>query len=228
MKTDTKTAKSSKVKGKISTKSAAQLQKYKKTATAGRSVPQKNNKKSRRGRPPRLQSQNEKVAAVPLRRSTRKIKFVSIQNKKSVGRKKGKGKGKRKPKKKTYNKRKTEGKKVLEDTCWQRKRSEAWYSYWLNGLLLSRKPGDERVIQFRRDKFFSSSASLASDVDLPKCCLCCESGYTSTSDYITCELCGGNNTILCSGPIVDSLHTWLYSAESFTFSFASYMVICFL
>ncbi|KAL5831783.1 hypothetical protein ACOSQ4_017137 [Xanthoceras sorbifolium] len=182
-KTDTRTAKGNKIKGKISTRSSkVQSQKLKKATTVGKSVQLKNNKKSVRGRRP-VQSQNKNIPAVPLRRSTRKVKFVLAQNKNTGGRKKGK----QKTKKKTSKKPKKEPRK---GTSWRKKRTQACYSYWLNGLLLSRKPNDERVMQFRTKKFFASSEHLTIVLDQPKCCLCCESGCMLTSDYIACEICG--------------------------------------
>ena len=137
-----------------------------------------------------LQSQKgKKVAAgVPLRRSPRKIKYISVQKKKPGGCKKGKQKSKKKAPKKTK-----------QSTSWQKKRTRAYHSYWLNGLLLSTKPDDERVMQFQRKTFFAHSEHRTVSITQPKCRLCCEAGYASNSNYVACEICEGNyfSAFLC-------------------------------
>lgn len=62
--------------------------------------------------------------------------------------------------------------------------------YWLNGLLLSQKPKDERVTLFRSKKLLVLSGELGGAADQPKCSLCGELEYTPTSNYIACEVCG--------------------------------------
>ena len=128
-----------------------------------------------------LRSQKDKKVAVPLRRSPRKIKYISVQKKKAGGCKKGK----QKPKKKAP-------KKTKKSTSWQKKRTRAYHSYWLNGLRLSSKPDDERVMQFQRKKFFAPSEHMTASPNQPKCLLCCEAGYASNSNYVACEICEGN------------------------------------
>ncbi|WCJ36843.1 DNA binding zinc ion binding DNA binding [Euphorbia peplus] len=142
-----------------------------------RAVQLKNSKRTMRT----LRSQNNKkiVIAVPLRRSPRKGKYKSLQGRK-VGRPR-KNKSADPIKATTY-------KKQTKDASWHKKRTEAHYSYWLNGLWLSRKPDDPRVMQFRRKWLRAPSRRAA--LDQPKCCLCCEAGYRSTSTYISCEMCG--------------------------------------
>ncbi|XP_065867597.1 DDT domain-containing protein PTM [Euphorbia lathyris] len=141
-----------------------------------RAVQLKNSKKTLRS----LRSRKSKkvTVVVPLRRSPRKVKYKPLQNKK-VGRPKKNKKAS--PQKATYKKKKT---KV---TSWHKKRTKAYYSYWLNGLLLSRKPDDARVTQFRRKRFLAPSERVI--LDQPRCGLCCEAGYRSTSTYISCEMC---------------------------------------
>ena len=78
---------------------------------------------------PNIAFEKKKTAAVPLRRSPRKIKYVSVQKKKAGGCKKGK----QKPKKKAPR-------KTRKSTSWRKKRTRAYHSYWLNGLRLSSKP----------------------------------------------------------------------------------------
>ncbi|XWS71212.1 hypothetical protein CRYUN_Cryun03dG0119300 [Craigia yunnanensis] len=177
---DTKRGKCDTKGGKTNTKSAKKLpQKGKKASTTLKSMWSKGNKKSL-GVRMSLRSQKDKkvAAAVPLRRSPRKIKYISIQKKKP-GRCK---KGKQKPKKKAPTKTK-------KSTSWQKKRTRAYHSYWLNGLRLSSKPDDERVMQFQRKKFFAPSEHIAVSPNQPKCLLCCEAGYASNSNYVTCEIC---------------------------------------
>lgn len=184
-KTGKKAAKIDTKKRKVNARSTiVQSQNIKKPITKRKSVQLKNSKKSVGRRPVRTQN-DKKIAAVPLRRSTRKVKFVSVQNEKRRGRKKGKQKSK-----------KNTSKKPTKVISLRKKRTRAYYSYWLNGLLLSRKPGDERVMQFRVKKFYAASERLTDILDLPKCYLCCEAEYKSSSNYIACEICGGNKILI--------------------------------
>ncbi|XVF19324.1 hypothetical protein REPUB_Repub11eG0100700 [Reevesia pubescens] len=179
---DTKRGKGDTKGWKTNTKSAKKLpQKGKKAYTSCKSTRSKDNKKSLAVRMS-LRSQKDKkvAAAVPLRRSPRKIKYISVQKKKPGGCKKGKQKSKKKAPKKTK-----------KSTSWQKKRTRAYHSYWLNGLRLSSKPDDERVMQFQRKMFFAPSEHMAVSADQPKCLLCCEAGYASNSDYLACEICEG-------------------------------------
>ncbi|XP_038992874.1 DDT domain-containing protein PTM-like isoform X1 [Hibiscus syriacus] len=150
------------------------------SAKSVRKLPQKGKRANEKSLVVRmsLQSQKDKkvAAAVPLRRSPRKIKYISLQKKKP-GRCK---KGKKKPKKKAPKK--------MEEISWQKKRTRAYRIYWFNGLRLSSKPDDERVMQFQRKKFFASEHMTATP-DPPRCLLCHESGNASNSNYIACEIC---------------------------------------
>ncbi|GLT82139.1 hypothetical protein SLE2022_005490 [Rubroshorea leprosula] len=179
-KADAKAIKSDTKRGKTNTKGVKQQSlKYKKSLRANKSVWLKDNKMALPvRRSPRVKNDKKVVAVVPLRRSSRKVKSISVQSKKR-GR----------PKKVKQNSKKKTTKKSKKGML-QRKRTNACHSYWLNGLLLSRKDNDARVVQFKEASFFAPSEDLTV-IDQPKCLLCCESGYTSRSEYIACQLCGG-------------------------------------
>ncbi|KAK9032618.1 hypothetical protein V6N11_056877 [Hibiscus sabdariffa] len=153
---------------------------WKTSAKSARKLPQKGkraNEKSLAVRMSlRLQKGKKVAAAVPLRRSPRKIKYVSLQKKKPGRCKKGKKKTKKKAPKK------------IREISLQKKRTRVYHSYWLNGLRLSSKPDDERVLQFQRKMFFAPE-NMTVTPDPPRCLLCCESGYASNSNYIACEIC---------------------------------------
>ncbi|WRX33231.1 DDT domain - like 4 [Theobroma cacao] len=166
--------------GKTNTKSAKKLpQKSKKASTNCKSMRSKDNKKSIAIRMSLRSQKDKKVAAgVPLRRSPRKIKYISVQKKKPGRCKKSKQKSKKKA-----------PKKMKICTSWQKKRTRAYHSYWLNGLRLSSKPDDERVMQFQRKMLFAPSEHMNVSLNQPKCLLCCEAGYASSSNYVACEIC---------------------------------------
>jgi hypothetical protein len=158
----------------------------KKAASKVRQVVSRNNKKT--------------PSIVPLRRSTRKAKSLYLrsqiiagrkkgtQGKKNVGRKKGK---QSKSKKVTSQRPKeTTGQpKKFPVATSHKKRIQPSNSYWLNGLQFSRKPNDDRVMLFKEKKHIISDV-LTGSFDCPKCRLC--RGDGSTSNYIACEICGGN------------------------------------
>ncbi|KAE8712190.1 DNA binding,zinc ion binding,DNA binding, putative isoform 2 [Hibiscus syriacus] len=150
------------------------------SAKSSRKLPQKGKRANEKLLAVRmsLRSQKDKkvAAAVPLRRSPRNIKYITLQKKKPGGCKKGKRKPKKAPKK-------------IKEISWQKKRTRAYRSYWLNGLQLSSKPNDERVMQFQRKMVFAPSEHMTVTPDPPRCLLCCESGYASNSNYIACEIC---------------------------------------
>ncbi|KAA3458919.1 DDT domain-containing protein PTM-like isoform X1 [Gossypium australe] len=147
-----------------------------------RKLPQKCNRANEKSLAVRMSLRSRKdkkgATAVPLRRSPRKIKYISLQKKKPGRCKKGKKKSKKKASKK------------IKEITWQRKRTRAYHSFWLNGLRLSSKPNDERVMQFQRKMVFDPSEHKIVSPDPPRCFLCCESGYASNSNYIACEICG--------------------------------------
>ncbi|XP_021751493.1 DDT domain-containing protein PTM-like [Chenopodium quinoa] len=94
-------------------------------------------------------------------------------------------------KKRKRNKRRNlASKKTPKGISWQKKRTQILHSFWINGLMLSRKPNDERVIQFKRRKLLAPSEVSAEIDDQPKCSLCSQQGSTSASMYISCEICG--------------------------------------
>ncbi|KAK8655162.1 hypothetical protein V6N13_107752 [Hibiscus sabdariffa] len=126
---------------------------------------------------PRLRKDKKVAVAVPLRRSPRKIKLISLQKKKAGRCKKGKKKSKKKAHKK------------IKEISWQKKRTRAYHSYWLNGLRFSSKPDDERVMQFQRKMVFAPPEHKTVTPDPPRCLLCRESGNASNSKYIACEIC---------------------------------------
>lgn len=112
------------------------------------------------------------------------------QSKKNVGRKKGK---QSKSKVTSQKSKETTGESKLEVTTAFKKRTKVCNSYWLNGLQLSRKPNDERVMLFKEKKHVVSSQSaedFPGSLDYPNCCLC--HGNGRTLNYISCEVCGGN------------------------------------
>ncbi|CAO2837350.1 unnamed protein product [Amaranthus hypochondriacus] len=114
-----------------------------------------------------------------LRRSARKAKYTSPQpNKSAVGRKRKRNKS-----------RTVSSKKTSDGILWQKKRTPILYSFWINGLFLSRKPNDERVVQFKRRKLIVPSEYAADMDDQPKCSLCSRQGSTSACVFIACEIC---------------------------------------
>lgn len=173
-----------------STQGTIQSQKCRKAPSVGRSVNLKGSKKSlSKGRQVKSRTNKKFQSSIPLRRSARKAKCLSLQNKRKVGRKKGR---KSKSKKVTSRKPKETAScyKKPAVTSERKKRTHVWNSYWLNGLWLSRKPNDERVMLFKEKKHLALSEGFCGTFDQPKCCLCCGDGCTL--NYIACEICGGN------------------------------------
>lgn len=169
-----------------------ELQKSKKASKALRPLSSKvKSRGTKNKQPAQLQSSKKEPVVIPLRRSARRAKFVVVQNKK-IGRKKGKqtktGRGRGRPRK--HAKVDTSEKNKPAEVAWKRKRMQLCRIYWLNGLLLSQKPNDERVTLFRSKKLFVLSGELAATADQPKCSLCGELEYTATSNYVACEVCG--------------------------------------
>ncbi|XP_052197316.1 DDT domain-containing protein PTM isoform X7 [Diospyros lotus] len=163
-------------------KRIAQSQKSKKASSACRVLRPRISKKASKDKKIPQKAKNKKDTIVlPLRRSPRKIKYVGLQNKKPGGRKKGK--------RKQIKSRKVISKRPKKGT-WQKKRTPVCHAYWLNGVFLSRKPNDERVMHFRSRKFVAPSEQLTDIVDRPKCSLCGEQEFASTLNYVGCEICG--------------------------------------
>ncbi|GAB4856005.1 hypothetical protein Ancab_024644 [Ancistrocladus abbreviatus] len=131
-----------------------------------------------------LEENTNSSSCVGLRRSARKPKptmnvsalfDVLVDDEKGKRKKIGNGKSK----------------KPAEDLSWQKKRTVLLGTFWKNGLQLSRKPNDERVMHFKRRKLFVPSELSTGVTEQPKCPLCCEGSYQSAFTYIACELCGG-------------------------------------
>ncbi|KAL6199678.1 hypothetical protein ACLB2K_029461 [Fragaria x ananassa] len=180
-KVDKKRGKVGMKRGKVETKLVkVQSQKLKSSQTDRRSLRLKSKRKALAGGRQVQLKNTKKVPVTPLRRSPRKTKSLTFQNKKQSKHKKGK---QSKSKKGTYKKQKI-------GTSWQKKRTEVYRSFWLNGLQFSRKPDDERVVLFRDKKLLANSGCSSNILSQLKCQLCCESEYASTLDYIGCELCG--------------------------------------
>lgn len=135
----------------------------------------------------RLKNHKKVVASKPLRRSGRRPKHViRLQDESKVA----EGSKKRKLETKRGRGR---PKKIKQEVSIRNKRTERCFSYWSNGLLLSRKPGDERVNKFRRDKCFVPLENSRSDRHQPKCHLCGSAESESGSTSIACEICKGNS-----------------------------------
>lgn len=183
-KIDPKREKSGKKGGKTGTNGGKLMsQKNKKASKDFRSARLKCSKKATKSGLIRSQNSKKALAVVPLRRSPRKAKcLIPLQNKKRGGRRKAKQIKSRKSYKKTKR-----------SSSWRKSRTHVYRSYWLNGLLLSRKPKDERVMHFREKNVLVSSDNLSVIRDQPKCQLCCEAGCASTLSYMLCETCGGTS-----------------------------------
>ncbi|KAL3828221.1 hypothetical protein ACJIZ3_017023 [Penstemon smallii] len=138
-------------------------------------------KKSGKEKQP-VNSKNKKGVplAVPLRRSTRNAERtlkLSVQITKVKKRKKRKQVKSEKGKLNKPN-----------NSSWKKKRTPVNSSYWLNGLRLSRRPNDERLMHFRT-KMLVLSGEVNSVDDKPKCSLCSELEYASRLNYVSCEIC---------------------------------------
>ncbi|KAA0067226.1 DDT domain-containing protein PTM [Cucumis melo var. makuwa] len=144
----------------------------------------KNRKKAlRAGKQAQTQNNSKVPTGIPLRRSARQAKYSSLQKKKQD--KKVGGSVRRKKMKS----RKGTPKKRKRETSLQKKRTLACHSFWLNGLFLSRKPGDERVTHFREKKLLITPR-ISVNHDKPKCNLCSETEHACGLNYIACQNCG--------------------------------------
>lgn len=127
-------------------------------------------------------------AVLPLRRSARQAaKYMAVQSESNKEPKKGK----QKKSKKGAPKR-----KKGEEASYQKKRTQAFYCYWVNGLHLSRGADAKRVTNFRKKGIFSPDDSTAARREKVKCSLCGEGSRTSKSSYIACEICRGKGLAL--------------------------------
>lgn len=133
----------------------------------------------------RLKNHKKVVASKPLRRSGRQSKHViRLQDESKVP-------GGSKKRKLEIKRGRGRPKKVKQEISIRKERTERCLSYWLNGLLLSRKAGDERVNKFRRDRYYIPLENSDSDHDQPNCHLCGSIESESGSTFIACEICGG-------------------------------------
>ncbi|KAJ7959684.1 DDT domain-containing protein PTM-like [Quillaja saponaria] len=119
---------------------------------------------------------------LPLRRSARKAAFLSLQHKNLGGCRKRK---QSKPKKVAIE-------EPQRCTSKRKRRTQVYHSYWLNGLLFSRKTNDEHVMMFKEKKQFGFTERLSITLDQHKCHLCREAGDTSTQTYVAYQICGVN------------------------------------
>lgn len=178
-------------------KGRPKLQKGNTSFKGKRSVYSESSISALKGKQLKQSNSSKKNPVVPLRRSTRKVKLISRQGETVRGLNKGKQtalkKGKR-PKKPKYPKKSkkakiTQKQKFTVQGVWQKKRMAVCYPYWLNGLRLSRKPNDERIMQFRREKLIMALEQTNAVLDKPQCSLCRETEFTPTLNYVCCEIC---------------------------------------
>lgn len=174
--------------GSFRKKIGVQTQKHKKVIIPARKSARLTKTKTSMAERISIRSKNHKkvVASKPLRRSGRRPKHVTrLQDESKVAQ----GSKKRKLETKRGRGR---PKKIKKEISLRKERTERCFSYWLNGLLLSRKPGDERVNKFRRDRYYIPLENSDSDHDQHKCHLCGSIESESGSTFIACEICGGN------------------------------------
>ncbi|CAL9230074.1 unnamed protein product [Arabidopsis halleri] len=171
--------------GSFRKKIGVQTQKRKKVIPARKSPRLKKTKTSMAERIAiRLKNHKKVVASKPLRRSGRQLKHViRLQDESKVP----EGSKKRKLETKRGRGR---PKKVKQEISIRKERTDRCLSYWLNGLLLSRKADDERVLKFRKDRYYIPLENSDSDHDQPKCHLCGPIESESGSTFIACEICG--------------------------------------
>lgn len=133
-----------------------------------------------------IRSKNHKkvVASKPLRRSGRQPKHViRLQDESQVP-------AESKKRKLETKRGRGRPKKVKKEISIRKERSERCFSYWVKGLLLSRKPDDEQVKKFQKDRYYIPLENSEPDHDQPKCHLC--DSTEAGSAFIACEICGGN------------------------------------
>lgn len=174
------------------------MARHKKASSDQRALRLRNRKRVlRAGKQVQTKNKSKIPTGIPLRRSARQAKYSSLQKKKQ-DKKVGGG-----VKRKKIKSRKGTPKKRKRETSLQKKRTLACHSFWLNGLFLSRKPGDERVTHFRERKLLALSQSISVNLEKPRCNLCSEAEYASVLNYIACEICGGKCLLSCSSLILE-------------------------
>ncbi|KAF8009249.1 hypothetical protein BT93_J0286 [Corymbia citriodora subsp. variegata] len=165
-------------KGKIIGKSAKSVKplskKSKKTLAKHRLVKLRGVKRAATG------EQSSTIRRVPLRRSARQaIKSIALQTKGHGGIKKGK--------RMKYKRRMS--KKPEKNTSWKKKRTEVYYSRWVNGLLLSARASEERVMNYGKKRLVHPNGNAVMELTEVKCRLCGEVAQDSLSCFIACESC---------------------------------------
>lgn len=155
--------------GSLRNKTGARTQKRKTVIPARNSLRLKAGRISFRGK------KHKKVAASkPLRRSGRQTKqVIRLQDESQVPG------GSEKRKLETVGDRGS-AKKARQERC---------STYWLNGLRLSREPGDERINKFSRDGFSKPLKNSGAVQVRGECRLCGSMDSESGSTLIACENC---------------------------------------
>ncbi|KAL3653338.1 hypothetical protein CASFOL_003019 [Castilleja foliolosa] len=131
-----------------------------------------------------VKSKNPKGVSlvVPLRRSARNAERMSKTSLQKT-------KVKKRKKRKQAKSEKGSSKKP-KISSYKKKRTPINSSYWLNGLQLSRRQNDERLMHFRSRMLLVLPGELISDCAKPKCSLCGELEHKSNLNYVACENCG--------------------------------------
>ena len=174
-------------------------------------IPARNSLRLKAGRISfRVKKHKKAVATKPLRRSGRQTKqVVRLQDESQV------------PGGSEKRKLETEGdrgsaKKARQENSRSDKRKERCSTYWLNGLRLSREPGDERINKFRRDGCSKPLKNSGSVQVRGECRLCGSMDSESGSTLIACEKCE-------SKPLSNLLFSsWLKLQELVSFFSESY------
>ncbi|KAL0709420.1 hypothetical protein Bca4012_016398 [Brassica carinata] len=171
--------------GSFRKKVGVQTQKHKKVIIPARKSVRLKKTKTSMAERISVRSKNRKkvVANKPLRRSGRRPKHViRLQDESEVS-------GGSKKRKLETKRGRGRPKKVKQEISVKKKRTERSFSYWLNGLRLSRKPDDERVSKFRKDGCSKPLENSDSDQVQRQCRLCGSDDSESGSTFIACELC---------------------------------------
>ncbi|KAL9248344.1 hypothetical protein vseg_021676 [Gypsophila vaccaria] len=118
---------------------------------------------------------------VVLRRSARTAKCVSVPVKPDVlvgARKRKRNKNFNSPTKRTP-----------KTPVLKKRRTRVFHSFWINGLRLSRKPKDERVVDFKKKRLCVAFESSGGTSVQPKCSLCLEQAFKPSLMYVACDIC---------------------------------------
>ncbi|MCL7030486.1 hypothetical protein MKW94_010154 [Papaver nudicaule] len=141
-------------------------------------------KKNTRGRPRKWLPVEQEIKPKGRPRKWPPVE-QEIRPKKVIVKKKNK---RGRPKKRITKKHEEGGSKKV--CCWPKgKRTQIYHAFWLNGLRLSSKPNDARVMDFREGRLLVPSENSNAVCKQPFCGLCLETEYTSRLIYIKCEKC---------------------------------------